>query len=188
MTLQVKPGTTWDDAYTAARAAAPEAFDTDRIRNLVAGEWQRLGVPGPATTPVDGREIVGPPRVEYDTAVQAVAYACGEHKTWGETDLDERKQRVSAAVEAMQLHRDTLALLLVWEIGKPWRLACADVDRALDGVDWYLEEIDRQLEGRRPLPGPVSNIASWNLRMSNFAPNAFCARARCARNARFPNV
>ena len=63
-------------------------------------------------------------------------------------------------------HRDLLSLLLVWEIGKPWRLACADVDRALDGVRWYLENIDRQLEGRVPLPGPVSNIASWNYPMS----------------------
>ena len=66
----------------------------------------------------------------------------------------------------MREHRDTLALLLVWEIGKPWKLACNDVDRALDGVDWYLEQIERQLQGRRPLPGPVSNIASWNYPMS----------------------
>ncbi len=66
----------------------------------------------------------------------------------------------------MREHRDLLALLLVWEIGKPWRLACADVDRALDGVDWYVDEIDRQLAGPRPLPGPVSNIATWNYPMS----------------------
>ena len=70
--------------------------------------------------------------------------------------------------------RDDLALLLAWEIGKPWRLACADVDRALDGVRWYVEEIDQMLAtdvaggpyDRTPLPGPVSNIASWNYPMS----------------------
>ena len=66
----------------------------------------------------------------------------------------------------MRTHRDTLAQLLVWEIGKPWKLACDDVDRALAGVDWYLGEIERQLQGRSPLPGPVSNIASWNYPMS----------------------
>ena len=59
--------------------------------------------------------------------------------------------RVAAAVASMAAHRDLLALLLVWEIGKPWRLACADVDRALDGVRWYVEEIDRQVSGRDPL-------------------------------------
>jgi acyl-CoA reductase-like NAD-dependent aldehyde dehydrogenase len=74
--------------------------------------------------------------------------------------------RVSAAVDAMVEHREVLALLLSWEIGKPWKLACADVDRALDGVRWYVEEIESMLGDRMPLDGPVSNIASWNYPMS----------------------
>src|SRR2546430_12946745 len=57
-------------------------------------------------------------------------------------------------------------MLLAGEIGKPWRLACSDVDRALDGVRWYVTQIERQVDGRDPLPGPVSNIASWNYPMS----------------------
>ena len=90
-----------------------------------------------------------------------------QHADWSSVELDERKERVTAALDAMAGARDLLALLLVWEIGKPWRLACADVDRGLDGVRWYVEEIDRQLEGgRSPLPGPVSNIASWNYPVS----------------------
>jgi acyl-CoA reductase-like NAD-dependent aldehyde dehydrogenase len=166
VTLQLKPGTSWDQVYARARAAAPEAFDADRILNLAGGEWQRIGDPGEHVSPVDGSQIQGPPRISHDEAVHAVQQAAGEHKAWGEVDLDERKSRVAAAVAEMRQHRDTLALLLVWEIGKPWKLACDDVDRALDGVDWYLGEIERQLAGRRPLPGPVSNIASWNYPMS----------------------
>lgn len=166
MPLVLKPGTSWAEVYGRARAAAPEAFDADRILNLVGGEWQRLGSPGEHVTPVDGSRIQGPPRIDHDDAVKAVAWAAGEHRDWAKVDLDERKTRVAAAVAEMREHRDTLALLLVWEIGKPWRLACADVDRALDGVDWYLEQIERQLAGRTPLHGPVSNIASWNYPMS----------------------
>jgi acyl-CoA reductase-like NAD-dependent aldehyde dehydrogenase len=166
MTLQLKPGTAWDDVYARARSAAPEAFDEDRILNLVDGEWRRIGSPGEHLTPVDGTPIQGPPRVSHDEAANAVAAAHREHAEWAKVDLDERKSRVQAAVDAMQGERDTLALLLMWEIGKPWRLACADVDRALDGVRWYLAEIDRQIAGRTPLPGPVSNIASWNYPMS----------------------
>jgi acyl-CoA reductase-like NAD-dependent aldehyde dehydrogenase len=166
MTLQLKPGTAWADVYARARAAAPEAFDEDRILNLTGGEWTRSGTPGEQITPVDGSTIQGPPRIDHDDAVTAVAQAAGEHKAWGEVDLDERKSRVLEAVEAMEAERETLALLLIWEIGKPWRLACADVDRALDGVRWYLGEIERQLAGRTPLHGPVSNIASWNYPMS----------------------
>jgi len=166
VTFQIKPGTTWDEVYARAQAAAPEAFDADRLLNLVGGSWQRNGDPGDHATPVDGSAIQGPPRLSHDEAAAAVAHAAREHAEWGRVDLDERKSRVAAAVTEMREHRDTLALLLVWEIGKPWRLACADVDRALDGVDWYVGEIDRQLQGRTPLPGPVSNIASWNYPMS----------------------
>jgi len=164
--LQLKPGTSWHETYARCTAVAPEAFDSDRLRNLIAGDWQRVGSPGQHVTPVDGSPIQGPPRVEHEDAVAAVSAAVSQHHDWARVDLDERRSRVLAAVEAMQRERDLLALLLVWEIGKPWRLACADVDRALDGVRWYVEEAERQLAGRAPLPGPVSNIASWNYPMS----------------------
>jgi len=170
MALLLKPGTGWRDTYARCVAVAPEAFDPDRLRNLVGGDWQRLGTPGDHISPVDGTPIPGPPRVSQDQAVAAVAFACQEHRSWARTDLDERRARVTEAVDAMTEHRDLLALLLVWEIGKPWRLACADVDRCLDGIRWYVGQIERQLgsgEARRsPLAGPVSNIASWNYPMS----------------------
>lgn len=166
MTLQLKPGTSWDDTYARCIAAAPEAFAPDRLFNLVRGDWHAVGDPGPHTTPVDGTPIPGPPRVDIVEAAGAVDFAVAEHAVWSRTSLDERRLRVSAAVDALAEHRDLLAMLLVWEIGKPWRLACADVDRALDGVRWYLDHIERQLAGRTPLPGPVSNIASWNYPMS----------------------
>jgi acyl-CoA reductase-like NAD-dependent aldehyde dehydrogenase len=164
--MQIKPGTTWDEVWARARSAAPEAFDDDRGLNLAAGEWQRTGDVGEHVSPVDGSPIPGPPRVTAEQAVQAVKAAAVEHDDWGRVDLDERRRRVSSAVAEMREHRDTLALLLVWEIGKPWKLACDDVDRALSGAEWYLEQIERQLQGRSPLPGPVSNIASWNYPMS----------------------
>jgi acyl-CoA reductase-like NAD-dependent aldehyde dehydrogenase len=171
MGLVLKAGTSWWETYTRCVQVAPEAFDSDRLRNLVQGEWRRVGTPGDHVTPVDGTPIPGPPRVSHDEALAAIAFAADEHKRWGEVDVDERRSRVTDAVDAMTEHRDLLAMLLVWEIGKPWRLACADVDRCLDGVRWYVNEIERQLhlgtaDERSPLPGPVSNIASWNYPMS----------------------
>lgn len=166
MSLVLKAGTTWAETYRRCMQVAPEAFDPDRIRNLIAGEWVRSGIPGEHRTPVDGSEIEGPPRIDHPEAERAVDGAVKQHHAWARIDLDDRKARVSRAVAAMREHRDLLALLLVWEIGKPWRLACADVDRCLDGVEWYVQEADRQLAGRMPLDGPVSNIASWNYPMS----------------------
>ena len=124
MTLQLKPGTSWWETYGRCTQAAPEAFDSDRLRNLTRGEWRRIGIPGDHVNAVDGTPIPGPPLVDHDEAVAAVEFACGEHDIWAKVDLDERRARVSAAVDALSEHHDLLALLLVWEIGKPWRLAC----------------------------------------------------------------
>lgn len=166
MTLHVKKGTDWDSVYAQARNHAPEAFDADRINNLVMGKWLSVGVPADHVNPVDQNSIQGPPKIDHQTAIDAVSDAARQHVRWGKVDLDERKVRVSKALEGLREVRDTIALLLAWEIGKPWKLACADVDRCIDGVDWYLSEIDRQMDGRTQLSGPISNIASWNYPLS----------------------
>ncbi|WP_346535683.1 aldehyde dehydrogenase family protein [Micromonospora sp. DPT] len=172
MALRLADGTAWSDTLARAVAAAPEAFGPEvdgvtTLHNLVSGQWQAVGTPSAVRTPVDNIVLVNLPRLDADTARAAVTHAATAHRDWAATPLAERKARVGEALDALTAHRDLLAMLLVWEIGKPWRLACADVDRALDGVRWYVEEIDRMLAGgREPLPGPVSNIASWNYPMS----------------------
>lgn len=164
--LAVKPGTSWSDAWRRCLAVAPEAFDDENVRNLWAATWQSEGRALPATSPVDGSPIAGPPRIDAPTARRAVRASLDQHRGWRHVPLPERKARVAATLDALTEHRELLALLLVWEIGKPWRLAQADVDRAIDGVRWYVEGIDPMLAGRAPLAGPVSNIASWNYPMS----------------------
>ncbi|MFY7819384.1 MAG: aldehyde dehydrogenase family protein, partial [Rhodoluna sp.] len=166
MTLHVKKGTDWQSVYNQARVLAPEAFDADRISNLALGKWLAVGTPAHHVNPVDQQVIQGPPKIDHQTALDAVADAARQHVAWGKVSLDERKVRVTAALAGLRVARDTLALLLAWEIGKPWKLACADVDRCIDGVEWYVTQIDRQLEGRTPLSGPISNIASWNYPLS----------------------
>jgi acyl-CoA reductase-like NAD-dependent aldehyde dehydrogenase len=172
MALRLADGTAWSDTLARAVAAAPEAFGAPvdgvtTLHNLVRGDWHAVGTPSPVRTPVDNTVLVNLPRLDAETARAAVAHSAAAHRAWADTPLAERKARVTDALDALTAHRDLLALLLVWEIGKPWRLASADVDRALDGVRWYVGEIDRMLaDGREPLPGPVSNIASWNYPMS----------------------
>ncbi|MGW2347215.1 aldehyde dehydrogenase family protein [Streptomyces sp. NPDC001661] len=166
MAITLKSGTSWADAWQRCLAVAPEAFRDDRVLNLWNGAWQADGRALPATSPVDGSPIAGPPRLDADTAHQAVRASLDQHRAWRHIPLPERRARVAATLDALTQHRELLALLLVWEIGKPWRLAQADVDRAIDGVRWYVDGIDDILGERTPLPGPVSNIASWNYPMS----------------------
>ncbi|MGY0490714.1 aldehyde dehydrogenase family protein [Streptomyces sp. WG-D5] len=171
MATTLKSGTSWADAWQRCLAVAPEAFRDDRVLNLWNGTWQADGRALPATSPVDGSPIAGPPRLDADTAHRAVRASLDQHRAWRHVPLPERRARVAATLDALTRHRELLALLLVWEIGKPWRLAQADVDRAIDGVRWYVDGIDAMLgDGERtPLPGPVSNIASWNYPMSVLA-------------------
>ena len=115
---------------------------------------------------MDGQSIAGPPMLQLGQALEAVAAANAEHQEWTRVDLDERRARVARCVDLLEQHRELLALLLVWEIGKPWRQALTSVDRTVSGVRWYLEEIEPMLSGRQPLAGPVSNIASWNYPLS----------------------
>jgi acyl-CoA reductase-like NAD-dependent aldehyde dehydrogenase len=167
MALRLADGTDWATTLARATAATPEGFDDETLRNLIEGAWRPAGEPSPLRTPVDNTVLGHLRRLDPAAARGAVGFAFAEHRRWATTPLAERTARVTEAVHALTAHRDLLALLLVWEIGKPWRLACADVDRALDGAEWYTGEISRMLaDGRRPLPGPVSNIASWNYPMS----------------------
>ncbi|MEU7577075.1 aldehyde dehydrogenase family protein [Streptomyces sp. NPDC041068] len=162
----LKAGTAWSDAWRRCLTAAPEAFRDDRVLNLWNGTWQADGRALPATSPVDGTPIAGPPRLDATAARRAVRAALDQHRAWRHIALPERRARVAATLDSLARHRELLALLLVWEIGKPWRLARSDVDRAIDGVRWYVDGIEPMVEGRAPLDGPVSNIASWNYPMS----------------------
>ncbi|KOV62240.1 aldehyde dehydrogenase family protein [Streptomyces sp. MMG1121] len=162
----IKPGTAYADAWQRCLTAAPEAFHDERVLNLWGAAWQTDGRTLPATTPVDGTPIAGAPRLDGATAQHAVRAALDQHRAWRHVPLPERRARIAATLDALSAHRELLALLLVWEIGKPWRLALADVDRAIDGVRWYVDGIEAMLGGRAPLDGPVSNIASWNYPMS----------------------
>ena len=165
---------TWQAVRERARGAATEAFADDGPANLIDGEWRAVGTPATQTSPVDGTTLGTMLKVDPETAEDAVRAAARAHREWGSVDLDERKRRVAAAIDAMEGARDDLALLLAWEIGKPWKAACADVDRCLEGGRWYVEQIEgmlsRDVDGkpanRVPLEGPVSNIASWNYPMS----------------------
>ncbi|MGW3654139.1 aldehyde dehydrogenase family protein [Streptomyces sp. NPDC000878] len=164
--LVLKSGTSWTDAWQRCLAVAPEAFRDDRVLNLWNSAWRADGRALPATSPVDGSPIAGPPRLDRDVAHQAVRASLDQHRAWRHIPLHERRARVAATLDALTQHRELLALLLVWEIGKPWRLAQADVDRAIDGVRWYVDGIEPMVADRGPLDGPVSNIASWNYPMS----------------------
>ena len=159
-------GMDWATLSGKARSAAPEAFGSSGTPlNLVNGQWGEPGRHKALHSPIDGAQLGCLPMIDLDTARHAVVSAAAEFKEWSRVELDERRRRVQACLDLFRLHRDLLAGLLVWEIGKPYPQAQVSVDRCISGVAWYIEQIESMLGARKPI-GVVSNIASWNYPMS----------------------
>lgn len=166
MAKMIAPGAEWARLLGAARDVAPEAFGADgHPLNLIMGDWQAPGHAKPCISPVDGTLLGHLPMLDQETALRAVRHCAGEFKEWSTTDLDTRRQRVNEALAVLRQHRDLIARLLIWEIGKPYKQAQTDVDRCISGVEWYVHNIEGMLAGREPL-GVISNIASWNYPLS----------------------
>ncbi|HET6231075.1 MAG TPA: aldehyde dehydrogenase family protein [Longimicrobiaceae bacterium] len=152
----------WPHLVSRMTSATPEAFgDGGAPLNLIGGEWTLPGTPRPVTSPVDGSVLGALPFIGAADATRAVQLAAAEGPAWATTDLDERRACVSVALEALRAHRDLIARILIWEIGKPLAQAEVDVDRCISGVEWYVDGMEEMMRGRQPL-GLVSNIASWN--------------------------
>ncbi|MBX3221761.1 MAG: aldehyde dehydrogenase family protein [Labilithrix sp.] len=145
-----------------AKRRVTEAFDAGgRLLSPVAGSWIHPAGFYTAIASIDGGAIAELPTLSAPAVAGAVEAVQRELPAWAERSLAERIDAVRRATLILREHRDLLVALLAWEIGKTLKTAGNDVDRCLVGVEWYLGECARMLEGRRPI-GVVSNIASWN--------------------------
>ena len=156
----------WDRVFRRLMGQAPEAFASDgRVLNLMEGEWRQPGSGKHYESAVDGSSIGRIPMIDLETARRAVRFAKSESAEWPAVDLDERRRRVQDCIVGLRAQRDLMALLLIWEIGKPYAQALTDVDRCISGVEWYVDNIEEMIAGREPI-GLISNIASWNYPLS----------------------
>ena len=164
----VKPEAEWQTLLRRVQSVVPEAFDANgRVLNLKCGEWRNAGNGKLFLSPVDGSPLGLYPMLDLESGKKAVHFARQECTQWANTDLDERKRRVQECLSALKEHRELLAYLLVWEIGKPFRQATVSVERCISGVEWYIAHIETMLQGRARKPlGLISNIASWNYPLS----------------------
>jgi len=162
----IAPAAEWDTLVRKLKAEVPEAFTSDgRLLNLMEGEWQEPGFGRHYESSIDGRSLGRIPMIDLETAKRAVNFARSEAAAWAATDIDERRRRVTICLDGLKAQRELIALLLIWEIGKPYAQALTDIDRCISGVEWYVEKIEGMLGKRQPI-GLISNIASWNYPMS----------------------
>ncbi|MEM6643140.1 MAG: aldehyde dehydrogenase family protein [Bacteroidota bacterium] len=156
----------WKNLTAALKEKCPEAFNENGdTLNLVEGEWKNEGNLKPFNSSVDGTLLGYYPMLKAQDGQEAVEHCATEFKEWKKVDLDKRKELVSSTIDEIEANKELLAHILIWEIGKPYLQSLDGVERCIEGVKWYIENIESMMEDRTPL-GVISNIASWNYPLS----------------------
>lgn len=143
---------------------------------LIAGEEVSTTNTIMSTNPSRPSEIVGyAARADLAAAERSVDVAAQALPNWRATSAVDRANMLFRAAETMRERRLDLAAWEVFEAGKPWREADADVCEAIDFLMYYGQEMLRLAPPRQldDLPGEVNTysyqsrgvavvIAPWN--------------------------
>ena len=99
-----------------------------------------------------------------DDARQAVDVCRAAGADWERIGVSDRAARLRAAAALMRIRRRDLAALQVFEVGKPWREADADVAEAIDFCDYYAAEAERLFRPRRVSVPGEENVSAASAR------------------------
>jgi RHH-type proline utilization regulon transcriptional repressor/proline dehydrogenase/delta 1-pyrroline-5-carboxylate dehydrogenase len=129
----------------------------------------------PSLDPSHKAQVVGKcGRATVELAQQAIARAGAVFPAWRDTEPAKRADYLFAAAKVVRRRRFELAAWQVYECGKPWREADADVAEAIDYLNFYAHEMLRLAQPRhRDVPGEDNvyfyeprgitiTIAPWN--------------------------
>jgi RHH-type proline utilization regulon transcriptional repressor/proline dehydrogenase/delta 1-pyrroline-5-carboxylate dehydrogenase len=109
-------------------------FKTQRSRS--DGSWLE------SFNPADPNEVVGRVRrATVDDAEKAIDRATHFASEWRDTPAKKRAEILLKAAEIMRERRWQLAAWEVFEVGKGWREADADVTEAIDYLDYYARQM-----------------------------------------------
>lgn len=166
MAKHILPKAEWSVLLDQIQSLIPEAFNKeDNVMNLIKGEWNNQMNLKPFNSCLDGTQLGFYPMMKSQDGKEAVEYCAQEFKSWNKVSLEKRKEMVSKTIDSIDAQKELLALVLVWEIGKPYPQALDGVQRCIDGVRWYINNIEDMIDNREAL-GLISNIASWNYPLS----------------------
>jgi RHH-type proline utilization regulon transcriptional repressor/proline dehydrogenase/delta 1-pyrroline-5-carboxylate dehydrogenase len=129
-------------------------------RKRTRGDWLE------SFNPADPNELVGRVRMatiqEADAAIDRAARFSTE---WRAVPAEKRADILRAVADIMRERRWQLAAWEVFEVGKGWREADADVTEAIDYLDYYARQLVRLGDPRetQELPGEI-NLYSYGPR------------------------
>ena len=128
-----------------------------------------------SVNPSHSRQVVGRcAAATPDDAMRAVEIARDAFPGWRDTPIEQRAELLMRSADILSRRRFELAAWEVYECGKQWREADADVAEAIDYCRFYASEMLRlSTPRRRDVPGeeneyfyepigPAVTIAPWN--------------------------
>ncbi len=170
-----------DFAQADNRIAMQQALAT--VRSQLGREWTPssggLRLTGPlieSHNPGRPDEVVSRlPSASSGDVQLAVRRAVQARESWRDTTVKRRVGILRAAASIMRTRRDELAAWEIFECGKPWREADADIAEAIDFLEFYAADWHRLAPPRRlgQEPGELNQrlysprgvtavIAPWN--------------------------
>jgi len=111
--------------------------------------------------PAKPEEVVGVVSAAAPQDVdEAVARAVASGRSWAAISAADRMEVVAKAADLLRQRRFELAALEVFEVGKGWRDADADVAEAIDFLEYYRRQMRRLAELIRlgTLPGELNHL------------------------------
>lgn len=142
---------------------------------VVAGQVRTGGTPTPRPCPSELARIASLTHyASLQDVSDALASAQAAFPRWRDTPVVERAALLRRVADEFNRRRFEIASWMVWEVGKPWREADADVAEAIDFCRYYAGDMERLARGqKRNVPGewneyrydargPAVIIAPWN--------------------------
>jgi len=115
----------------------------------------------PSVNPSAPNEIVGyGSEAGIPEAERAVKAAHAAFGNWSRTPVEERARLLERAADVMERRRYELSAVEVFEVGKPWNEADADIREAIDFCRFYAEQMRRL--GRPKLTQRVPGEESYH--------------------------
>jgi len=118
----------------------------------------------PSVNPAEPTEIVGyGTEAGVDEAERAVKAARAAFEKWRWTPFEERAQLLERAADILERRRYELSAVEVFEVGKPWSEADADIREAIDFCRFYAQQMRRLGHPKltQQVPGEESYHHYW---------------------------
>jgi len=131
-------------------------------RLLIGGEWNRAsdGEEIEVVDPATGTPIVSVPSASAEDALAAVDAAWDSAAAWAATSPTERSEILRRGFEMMTERAESLARLIVFEMGKTYSEALGEVRYAAEFFRWYSGEAVRNDGSIKIAPGGDKRIVA----------------------------